>query len=133
MSISDVSPARRLNEATPEEWDDIKADRYHDNRNFDLKDAECVLVKPVPGVPEGEFNWGPNSDPVNSPSHYTHGGDIECIDAIDAMLGHELSLAYYQASVVKYLWRWKYKGGVESLRKARWFLERMIKTEVKGG
>ena len=105
-----------INEATPMEWDRVKADRYTDNR--DPKEAECTLVKP---------------DPVNSPTHYTHGGDIECIDAIDAMLGHELSLAYYQASVVKYLWRWKYKGGVESLRKARWFLERMIKTEVKGG
>ena len=34
MSISD---------AKPEEWDAIKADRYYDNRPFDIKDAECVL------------------------------------------------------------------------------------------
>ena len=27
----------------PEEWDAIKADRYYDNRPFDIKDAECVL------------------------------------------------------------------------------------------
>ena len=105
-----------LNDTTERDWDNLKSDRYFDNR--DPKDAECLLVRP---------------DPVNSPTHYTHGGDIECIDAIDAMLGHELSLAYYQASAVKYLWRWKYKGGLESLRKCKWFVERMIQTELKGG
>ena len=105
-----------LNDTTERDWDNLKSDRYFDNR--DPKEAECLLVRP---------------DPVNSPTHYTHGGDIECIDAIDAMLGHELSLAYYQASAVKYLWRWKYKGGLESLRKCKWFVERMIQTELKGG
>ena len=95
-----------INDARPAEWDQVRKDRYTDNRS---------------------------PDPVNSPTHYTHGGGIECIDAIDAMLGHELSLAYYQASVVKYLWRWKYKGGIESLRKASWFLERMIKNECEQG
>ena len=105
MSLRDMSP-RSINDATPEEWDQVRKDRYTDNRAPDM---------------------------VNSPTHYTHGGGIECIDAIDAMLGHELSLAYYQASVVKYLWRWKYKGGVESLRKANWFLSRMISKECKGG
>jgi hypothetical protein len=111
MSIDDV---------TPKEWDQVykkmqesmptSDSRHYDNRPYPAK-----------------------ADPVNSPTHYTHGDGIECIDAIDSMLGHELSLAYYQASVLKYLWRWKYKGGVESLRKARFFLERMIKKECEQG
>jgi hypothetical protein len=30
---------------------------------------------------------------------------------------------------MKYLWRYKEKGGVESLQKAEWYLKRLIKTE----
>lgn len=69
------------------------------------------------------------SDPVNQPAHYKH-GEVECIDAIKAMLGREGFIHYCEGNVLKYLWRWRYKGGVESLRKARWYLEKMIKTEV---
>ena len=112
-----------INEATPMEWDRVKADRYTDNR--DPKEAECLLVKEVP--------YAPDPDPVNSPTHYTHGGDIECIDAIDAMLGREGSFQYYEGTMLKYLWRWRHKGGVESLRKLRWFLDRLIQREVEGG
>jgi hypothetical protein len=72
-------------------------------------------------------------DPVNSPTHYTHGGGLECIDAIDAMLGREGSLQYYEGTMLKYLWRWRHKGGIESLRKLRWFLDRLIEREVQGG
>ena len=83
-------------------------------------------------TPEQWDRVGKHNDPVNQPSHYTH-GDIECIDAIDAMLGHEGSLYHYEAQILKYVWRWRYKGGVESLRKARFFLDRLIDKEVKGG
>ena len=114
MSTNDVRRGS-IDDITPEGWDQVRKDRHTDNRS------------PV------EVPYAPVPDMVNNPTHYTHGGGIECIDAIDSMLGHELSLAYYQASVVKYLWRWKYKGGVESLRKARFFLERMIKKECEQG
>jgi hypothetical protein len=70
------------------------------------------------------------TDPVNSPSHYKHSGDIECIDAIRAMLGREGLMHSCEANIIKYLWRWRYKGGVESLRKARWYLEKLIKEET---
>ncbi len=66
------------------------------------------------------------SDMIHSPAHYVSGG-LECIDAIDAatseLVGPE---AVYTANILKYLWRWKKKGGVESLRKARWYLDRLI-------
>ena len=39
-----------------------------------------------------------------SPSHYK-GGDIECIDAIRAMLGQEGFIAYCRGTIVKYNWR----------------------------
>jgi len=120
-----------LNDAKPSEWDALKADRYYDNRP--LPEPECTLVKPLKEMPEGKFEWAPKPDQVNSPSHYTHGGDIECIDAIDAMLGREGSFKYYEGTILKYLWRWRHKGGVESLRKLRWFVDRLIEREVQGG
>lgn len=101
-----------INDATALEWDRVRADRYTDNR-----DPRDVIAPP-------------ENDPVNKPAHYKHSGDIECIDAIKAMLGREGLMHSCEANIVKYLWRWRYKGGVESLRKARWYLERLIKEEV---
>ena len=65
-------------------------------------------------------------DMVNHPSHYTQGG-IECIDALEAattgLTGIE---AVCTANAIKYLWRWKSKGGKQDLEKARWYIDRMI-------
>lgn len=67
-----------------------------------------------------------SNDPVNRPSHYTAGG-VECIDAIDsAVSGLTGFEAVYTAQVLKYIWRWKRKNGVEDLQKARWYLDRLI-------
>lgn len=68
----------------------------------------------------------PEPDPVNHPPHYTKGG-VECIDAIDAAVADKPGgEAPYVANVIKYVWRYNDKGGVESLRKARWYLDRLI-------
>lgn len=68
----------------------------------------------------------PAEDKVNHPSHYTSGG-VECIDAIEAVVGQMNGTdGFYTAQVLKYLWRWPLKGGVEDLRKAKWYLERLI-------
>ena len=64
--------------------------------------------------------------PVYKPKHYAK-GPIECIDAVDVAIS-DLSgtEAHYTASAIQYLWRWKAKGGAEDLRKARWYLDRLI-------
>jgi CRISPR/Cas system-associated protein Cas5 (RAMP superfamily) len=70
----------------------------------------------------------PTKDNIN-PSHYTYGG-IECIDAIAAAtsyLGGED--AFCTGNAIKYLWRWKQKNGVEDLRKAQWYINRLIQKE----
>jgi hypothetical protein len=68
-------------------------------------------------------------DMVNSPAHYNDFG-IECIDAIEAATGSEFK-AYLQGNILKYLWRYKYKGKpLEDLQKAEWYLSRLI-TVVK--
>ena len=66
-------------------------------------------------------------DPVNHPTHYTHGG-IECIDAIEAALSSQTDpvAAFLTGQALKYLWRWPIKNGLEDLRKARWYLDRLI-------
>lgn len=69
-------------------------------------------------------------DCVNHPNHYTQGG-IECIDAIRASLG-ELEFAdYCKGNIIKYLWRYRFKNGVEDLKKARVYLNWMIDAEEK--
>lgn len=64
-------------------------------------------------------------DTVNAPSHYAS-GEIECIDAIQASMSAEEFEGHCKGSVQKYMWRWREKGGVESLRKAEWYLRKLI-------
>ena len=69
-------------------------------------------------------------DNVNHPSHYTQGA-IECIDAIkEATKGLFGIEAVCTANIIKYVWRWKFKNGLEDLDKASWYLER-LKQEVR--
>ena len=64
-------------------------------------------------------------DPVNRPAHYTSGG-IECIDAMQAAFGVEAVKDFCLCNAFKYLWRHRSKNGVEDLKKARWYLNRLI-------
>lgn len=64
-------------------------------------------------------------DAVNSPSHYNNSG-IECLDAIQAATDDGYQY-YLQGNIIKYLWRYRYKGKpVEDLQKARFYLDRLI-------
>ena len=68
--------------------------------------------------------YAERSDMVNSPPHYNQAG-VECIDAIRAATddGYEY---YLQGNIIKYLWRYRYKNGVEDLKKAQWYLQKLI-------
>ena len=66
-------------------------------------------------------------DMVNSPPHYNKAG-IETIDAIMAATD-EGSEYYLQGNIIKYVWRYRYKNGVEDLEKAQWYLNRLIKVK----
>ena len=102
--------------ATKEEWFDPVA-------TMDCPGGVC----PVP--------WATKEEPpviiedtVNHPSHYTDGG-IECIEAIEAALTTEEFRGYCKGNVAKYCWRERHKGGTESLKKARWYLDRLIQLD----
>lgn len=66
-------------------------------------------------------------DPVNRPKHYadTDGG-IECIEAIEASMSTEEFKGFLKGNVQKYVWRYAQKNGAEDLKKAKWYLERLI-------
>lgn len=67
-----------------------------------------------------------SKDNVNSPSHYTQAG-IECIDAITAAVSGKSGIeAVCVANVIKYLWRYELKNGLEDAKKAQWYLNRLV-------
>ena len=65
-------------------------------------------------------------DLVNKPEHYNQ-GSIECIDAIEAMLSKEEFIGYLRGNSQKYRWRFRYKNGIEDLKKAEWYEKRLLK------
>lgn len=70
-------------------------------------------------------------DEVNHPDHYTQGG-IECIDCIRASMSKEGFEDYCKGNVIKYLHRWRFKGGVQDLKKAKVYLDWLIESAEKG-
>ena len=67
-------------------------------------------------------------DNMNHPRHYCKGG-IECIDAIRAAVSDLQGVeAVYAGNVIKYVWRYKGKNGLEDLKKAKHYLEWLIES-----
>lgn len=67
-------------------------------------------------------------DAVNHPPHYTTGG-METIDVIEAKLSREEFQGYLRGNILKYLSRYNHKGRpTEDLKKAQWYLARLIES-----
>lgn len=64
-------------------------------------------------------------DPVEHPKHYGQ-GEIECIEYIKDFLTEEEYIGYLRGNIAKYMHRWRYKNGVEDVKKARWYLNALI-------
>ena len=64
---------------------------------------------------------------IISPNYYKR-GNIEVTDFII-----DQSMSFLEGNIVKYLVRYKEKSGIEDLRKARWYLEKLIEEQVKHG
>ena len=95
---------KKINDITPEEWDN--------------------LGKPAPQYPS-------KYEPVEKPEHYNK-GNIEAIEYIKQQLGDNFE-DYCYGAVLKYLHRFRYKDGEQDLRKAKWYLEQMIKNTASRG
>lgn len=62
---------------------------------------------------------------VNHPAHYND-GKIECIDAMIEAFGNNEVMSFCKINAFKYIWRAEYKGGVEDIKKAAWYLNKYI-------
>lgn len=56
------------------------------------------------------------------PDYYEGQGGMQPFDVIDAF-----GLDFYEGNVVKYICRWRKKNGIEDLRKARRYVNEVIK------
>jgi hypothetical protein len=64
---------------------------------------------------------------IERPPHYT-AGKVECIDAIESAIeGLDPEEAVHVGNVMKYIWRFKKKNGLQDLEKAQWYLGRLIR------
>ena len=95
-----------IDSATPDQWDKVSKS----------KTAYGKLAHPADRP----------SDPVGAPDHYNKGA-IEAIEAIKASMHPQEYKGYLKGNCLKYLWRYEYKNGVEDLRKARVYLDWLIK------
>lgn len=63
---------------------------------------------------------------VNHPSHYTQ-GKFETIEVIEEFTKDLEGIdAFCIGNAVKYLSRWPYKNGVEDLKKAVWYINKVV-------
>ena len=109
-------------------WNDLSDESTEDCYHFLI--AEGLIGKPE--QPEINFvkverndEVEPTNDAVQHPSHYTQGG-IECIEAIKASMTADGFCDYCKGNIIKYIWRWRDKGGAEDLRKASVYLNWLI-------
>ena len=73
-----------------------------------------------------------NDDNIISPNHYASDKGFEVFDVQEAFI-HELKgmSASYWCNIVKYILRFQKKNGVEDLKKAKYYLEKLIEEEGK--
>ena len=71
-----------------------------------------------------------NNDNIISPNHYASDKGFEVFDVQEAFI-HELKgmSASYWCNIVKYILRFQKKNGVEDLKKAKYYLEKLIEEE----
>ena len=83
------------------------------NGSYDDKPTEWIPIK---------------KDMVNHPDHYKTETGLETIDVIEAFThGLDGIEAVCTGNVIKYICRWKKKNGIEDLKKAEWYLQKLIR------
>lgn len=110
---------------------------YVNSKVFDklISDPKRNKELPVEEAQEPEMAEDPETadaeDRVNHPNHYCRGG-IECIKGIEASMPAEEFQGYCKGNVLKYVWRFREKAGLEDLKKARVYLNWLIESVEKG-
>lgn len=94
----------------------INGETFSDNYVIECKDNKDLI--------------GYKNDNIISPNHYVSDNGIEAFDVQEAFI-HELKgmSASYWCNIVKYILRFQKKNGVEDLKKARYYLDKLIEEE----
>lgn len=74
-----------------------------------------------PEFTEEDMDPANENDAVNRPAHYI--GQIECIDYLRDKLTPAEFTGFCTGNVIKYVSRWRKKGGVQDLKKAAVYLQ----------
>ena len=64
-------------------------------------------------------------DNVNNPKHYVT-GKFECIEVMEEALGTEAVKGFCLCNAFKYIYRCRNKNGLEDIKKADWYLKKLI-------
>lgn len=64
-----------------------------------------------------------SEETVNHPSHYVGNTSLECIDVMKLIFCKTAVYDFCLCNAFKYIWRYKFKGGMEDLKKAEWYLD----------
>lgn len=74
------------------------------------------------------LTFDPNDRMVSHPPHYQSESGLEVIDVIEAFVADLKGIeATDTGNILKYMCRWKHKNGLQDLKKARWYLDHLIK------
>ena len=97
----------------------INSETFSNNKESSLFDNVALELREIE-----------NEDNIKNPSHYVSESGIEVFDVQEAFI-HELKgmAASYWCNIVKYILRFQRKNGVEDLKKAKYYLEKLIDEE----
>lgn len=68
---------------------------------------------------------------TNALAHQEGGGHYKDMAIQPVEYIHKNGLGYFEGNVIKYVSRWRAKGGIEDLKKARHYIDLLI--ELEGG
>jgi len=77
-----------------------------------------TVTLPLENILEVE---GDKKEEVCKPKRYNKRGKLECWDVI---IDQEMN--FLEGNIIKYVWRYKEKNGIEDLKKARVYLDKLI-------
>ena len=108
---------------------DVDAEKHKElERKEELKElAKKIITTDILEPKDTE-----NNDNIIRPNHYASDKGFEVFDVQEAFI-HELKgmSASYWCNIVKYILRFQKKNGVEDLKKAKYYLEKLIEEELK--
>ena len=65
-------------------------------------------------------------DVVNHPEHYNSGTPYECIKVLKEWMSEEQYVGFLKGNIIKYLCRSEKKNGTEDLKKAQWYMNKLV-------